>query len=196
MSINSKTETESRTVTCTTKEGIAGVGLFQWAVRSGDGATTVKTDHYQCRYGNLWNSPPACPWFGCADPDACTSCKTDWLAFESEDADKVTGEEAAQLERIRVAEEKRQEALHASRVASAKPATGFWLGQDQSEAITTDITVGPIADIMSSSASERELYEMFEYELSAGLSFRHDRLDSALQVNEYHVRRNKEEAIR
>lgn len=87
----------------------------------------VATDHTICRYGSLWNTKPACPYFACLDPDGCTTCRTNWLDDPSE-KEKLEAEEAEELEKLLLAEEERLELLHNQRVKAAKPAIGYWLG--------------------------------------------------------------------
>lgn len=58
----------------------AGVGLWQWVVKSSDSQHKTKTNHYACRTGEgRFNRSPACPWNACID-GPCYECRTDWKA--------------------------------------------------------------------------------------------------------------------
>lgn len=63
------TETTHR-ITCTEKYLEPGVGLWQWVIESSDGQISVMTQHTVCRYGELYNTPPACPWNACLGTSA------------------------------------------------------------------------------------------------------------------------------
>jgi len=54
-----------------------GVGLWQFVVSTSDGNLSTLTNHTVCRYGDLYNVAPACPWNVCANGD-CSVCKDDW----------------------------------------------------------------------------------------------------------------------
>ena len=47
-------------------EGESGVGLWQWKVYTSDGTGVTATNHYMCRYGDLYNVAPECPWTACS----------------------------------------------------------------------------------------------------------------------------------
>ena len=67
-------------VECSGAEGAAGgVGLWQFVVQSGDGSVATYTDHTVCRYGDLYNVAPDCPWNACANGD-CSVCRDAWAA--------------------------------------------------------------------------------------------------------------------
>lgn len=65
-------------LTCTAK-GSGGVGLWQYVQESADGKTQVLSMHTVCRYGDLYNKSPRCPWNACTNAD-CSECATDWTA--------------------------------------------------------------------------------------------------------------------
>ena len=75
----SYTTSVNYTITCTAKPDSPGVGLWQWVVESSDGQTSVLTPHTVCRYGEIYSTPPACPWNAClgSSPD-CSKCTDDW----------------------------------------------------------------------------------------------------------------------
>ena len=54
-------------------EGESGVGLWQWKVYTADGTGVTATNHYMCRYGDLYNVAPECPWTACS-ADQCKEC--------------------------------------------------------------------------------------------------------------------------
>ena len=54
-----------------------GVGLWQFIVASHSGDIKVFSLHTVCRYGNLYNKPPNCPWNACLNAD-CSGCAFDW----------------------------------------------------------------------------------------------------------------------
>jgi len=56
-----------------------GVGLWQFVVSTSDGSFSTFTNHTVCRYGDLYNVAPACPWNVCANGD-CSVCNGDWQA--------------------------------------------------------------------------------------------------------------------
>lgn len=62
--------------TCTA-EGKEGAGLYQWVVSTGDFMRQAFTWHTVCRTGELWNKPPECPYYSCANAD-CSVCHRDW----------------------------------------------------------------------------------------------------------------------
>ena len=71
------------TIACKGSEGAkGGVGLWQFVVRNGgvefnDGL--VYTGNTVCRYGDLYNVKPACPWNACINGD-CSECAKDWMS--------------------------------------------------------------------------------------------------------------------
>ena len=71
---------ETYTVNCEDlPEGESGVGLWQFVVYSNDGTGTVATKHFMCRYGELYNQAPECPWTACS-ADQCKTCDASWKA--------------------------------------------------------------------------------------------------------------------
>ena len=73
------------TVPCNAQESESGVALWQWFVQQGDPEkqwSMVMTPQYYCRYGELANVAPACPWPACDNGD-CSVCKTDWNSSSS-----------------------------------------------------------------------------------------------------------------
>ena len=64
-------------VSCTEKSGTEGVGLFQQVTEGTDGKARVWSTKTLCRYGDLWNTKPECPYEACADAE-CTTCKDGW----------------------------------------------------------------------------------------------------------------------
>jgi hypothetical protein len=62
---------------CTAREGSEGVGLFQAVTESSDGKLRVWGTQTLCRYGDLWKTPPSCPFEACIDAE-CIKCKEDW----------------------------------------------------------------------------------------------------------------------
>ena len=67
------------TIPCTAKSEKGGVGLCQYVSETNNGDAKVLTTHTVCRYGDLYNVAPACPWNACANSD-CSECRTDWKA--------------------------------------------------------------------------------------------------------------------
>lgn len=61
--------------TCKT-EGKNGAGLYQYVYKTTDGSANLFTSHTVCRVGEHWNTPPACLWHACKNPD-CTCCEGD-----------------------------------------------------------------------------------------------------------------------
>lgn len=61
--------------TCKT-EGKNGAGLYQYVYSTSDGRANLFTSHTVCRVGEDWNTPPACHWHACKNPD-CTCCEGD-----------------------------------------------------------------------------------------------------------------------
>ena len=58
---------ETYTVNCEDlPEGESGVGLWQFMVYTNDGSGSVATNHFICRYGDLYNKAPQCPWTACS----------------------------------------------------------------------------------------------------------------------------------
>ena len=67
-------------IECTGDSGAdGGVGLWQFVVTTSDGNVSTFTNHTVCRYGDLYNVAPACPWNACANGD-CSVCNGDWEA--------------------------------------------------------------------------------------------------------------------
>lgn len=67
-------------ISCTGDAGAeGGVGLWQYVVTTSDGSLSTFTNHTVCRYGDLYNVAPACPWNVCANGD-CSECNGDWMA--------------------------------------------------------------------------------------------------------------------
>ena len=66
-------------ISCGKKEGVSGVGLFQQVTEGTDGTMRVWGKQTVCRYGELWSTPPACPFEACLDAE-CKTCKDDWKA--------------------------------------------------------------------------------------------------------------------
>ena len=66
-------------LTCSNAGGATGngVGLWQFVMNSNDRSSTTYTKHTVCRYGDLYNVKPKCPWNACANGD-CSVCKEDW----------------------------------------------------------------------------------------------------------------------
>jgi len=65
-------------ISCTGEPGpTGGVGLWQFLVVAGDGTIATYTNHTVCRYGELYNVAPECPWNACDNGD-CSACKDDW----------------------------------------------------------------------------------------------------------------------
>ena len=63
---------------CTPPEGSkGGVGLWQFVVETGDQSVWTQTSHTVCRYDELYNVTPECPWNACANHD-CSECKDGW----------------------------------------------------------------------------------------------------------------------
>ena len=58
-------------------EGDDGVGLWQFYCDSYAGDISVFTLNTVCRYGQLSNQPPECPWNVCANAD-CSECMEWW----------------------------------------------------------------------------------------------------------------------
>ena len=71
------------TITCTAKPNEPGVGLMQWITESNDEQLSVHSLHTVCRYGDLYNQTPMCPWNAClgSSPD-CSQCKDDWMTSD------------------------------------------------------------------------------------------------------------------
>ena len=61
--------------TCTAEDK-EGAGLYQWVVATQDMETSAFTWHTVCRTGELWNTPPACPWTECLNAD-CSKCSSE-----------------------------------------------------------------------------------------------------------------------
>ena len=72
-------------ISCTAKPGEPGVGLWQWVTDSGDGQISVHSPHTVCRYGDLYNQMPKCPWNAClsSSPD-CSECENDWIEVDDQ----------------------------------------------------------------------------------------------------------------
>ena len=90
----SKNVNTNVTLTCDQGNGTEGVGLWQYNVATSDWKTTVYTLHTVCRYGENYNSPPACPWNFCDPMDPqCTQCTEEWnaavAAAESADSEEL-----------------------------------------------------------------------------------------------------------
>ena len=67
-------------IECTGDAGAeGGVGLWQFVVTTSDGSLSTYTNHTVCRYGDLYNVAPACPWNACANGD-CSECHGSYLA--------------------------------------------------------------------------------------------------------------------
>lgn len=67
--------------TCTGSVGPSGgVGLWQWVIRDGSPNVNkfVQTPHLVCRYNDLYNVKPKCPWNACPGSGDCSVCVTDW----------------------------------------------------------------------------------------------------------------------
>ena len=75
--------------TCTA-EGKEGAGLYQWIVSSDDFMKQAFTWHTVCRTGELWNKPPECPYFSCANAD-CSVCNLDWASDDSSSEANIDG---------------------------------------------------------------------------------------------------------
>ena len=93
-----KESTQAKSISCSAGDDSTGVGLWQWVVASSDGSVNVMTEHSVCRYGELWNTPPLCPFFACEDAAGCTSCKEGWakdLQQESKITDTLNAKIAA-----------------------------------------------------------------------------------------------------
>ena len=65
-------------ISCTGEKGPdGGVGLWQFVVDNSDGSVMTQTRHTVCRYGELYNKSPNCPWNACANGD-CSECLDGW----------------------------------------------------------------------------------------------------------------------
>ena len=93
---------------------------------SSDGSIKVMTEHSVCRYGELWNTPPMCPYFACQDADGCTRCSTGWAA-DPEKESFITDALQAELDSAKAIETALAASL-AARHASRPKATGYWKG--------------------------------------------------------------------
>ena len=60
-------------------DGVEGVGLGQWDTTSHDAKSRIYSTHTVCRYGELYNVAPQCPWNACLNGD-CSKCANDWQA--------------------------------------------------------------------------------------------------------------------
>ena len=67
-------------ISCSGNVGVdGGVGLWQYVVTTSNGGLSTFTNHTVCRYGDLYNVAPACPWNVCANGD-CSACNGNWQA--------------------------------------------------------------------------------------------------------------------
>ena len=41
--------------------------FYQWTIESNDGLATIYTNHVVCRYDDLAEGAPSCPWNACLD---------------------------------------------------------------------------------------------------------------------------------
>ena len=79
--INAMNSSANKTVkvNCKANNVEQGVSIWQWISTSNDQSSKVLTDHTVCRYGDLFNTEPACPYSACANDD-CSVCADDWKA--------------------------------------------------------------------------------------------------------------------
>ena len=66
-------------VGCKHKPGVEGVGLWQQVTEGTDSKFRVWSTDTVCRYGDKWQTAPACPYAACLDPE-CNHCADDWKA--------------------------------------------------------------------------------------------------------------------
>ena len=66
-------------VSCTAKPGVEGVGLWQQVTEGTDSKFRAWDTKTICRYGDMWNTAPACPYSACIDAE-CLTCADDWKA--------------------------------------------------------------------------------------------------------------------
>ena len=70
---------QTNTISCPffIKGQTANVSLYQWFVSTYDMQGHIMTYHTVCRYSELSNSAPSCPWNACRNFD-CSDCTHDW----------------------------------------------------------------------------------------------------------------------
>lgn len=53
--------------TCTPLTGDNRTAIWQWVLATADNSVSAFTNHTICRVGTTAYTPPACPWYACAD---------------------------------------------------------------------------------------------------------------------------------
>ena len=70
---NSDQHTEFETECKPADEDEGRAGLWQWVIATADRSAEAFTNHTVCRTGILWNTPPACNHWECANA-SCSLC--------------------------------------------------------------------------------------------------------------------------
>ncbi len=80
---SSNSETKKFSVACEFVEDAFATSIWQFVVVSPDGHEKIKTKHYMCRYNEISNVAPVCPYNACdltIDHFQCEVCKAGWQA--------------------------------------------------------------------------------------------------------------------